>query len=271
MRRTRSAGIDRPRWTASGPGVREVGPSFRRVLRWCGAGGDAPTLVVLLIRAGPLLAFSAPSGASRGRMGRLVRRSLRRSYGEADLPGPLVSQLEGLPHIKAQRAQSPGQVLERPQHRSLHLDGGPLSELVVTQVRLQGLGDRCWQAPMGLLPDARQGRVSRLRLRQPRPFWPRSIPKQDPFQRDASNPAIPRPHDDQARGLRRKVLALGPLLYGGCGDRLPEFGGELPIGQRDALPGAKNPQQDGESLPYGANFRSVSGLDRFQCDSRLAT
>src|SRR6266566_1685585 len=93
---------------------------------------------------------------------------------------------------------------------------------------------------------------------------PRSVPKEHPLQGDATNSAIPRPNYDQARGLGREVPALRPLLHSGFGDRLPELGGELPIGQRDALPRAENTQEDGESLPYWAKFGSISGLDRRQ-------
>jgi len=84
---------------------------------------------------------------------------------------------------------------------------------------------------VGLLPGGRECPVNRLEARESFPFRPRPIPKQHPFQRDAANPSIPRPQDDQTRGIRRDVLALGPLLYGGCRHRLSELGGELPISQ----------------------------------------
>src|SRR2546421_12707590 len=133
-------------------------------------------------------------------------RPLRRTDGQADVPGPLARQIEGLAHVKAQRAQPAGQVLQRPQHGSLNLDRGPLADLVVIQVRLQGLGDRCRDAPMRLLPPAprRQCRVSRLLLRQA-PFRPRSIPEQHPLERDPPNPALARPQDDRAGGIHWEV------------------------------------------------------------------
>src|SRR5207245_9468436 len=60
---------------------------------------------------------------------------------EANLPSPFVGQLEGLAHIESQHPKPPGQVLERPDDRVLHFDRGPLAELIVAQVCLQGLGD----------------------------------------------------------------------------------------------------------------------------------
>src|SRR2546430_2657177 len=197
-------------------------------------------------------------------------RALRRTDRQADVPGPLVRQIEGLAHVKAQRAQPAGQVLQRPQHGSLNLHRGPLAELVVIQVRLQGLGDRCWDAPMRLLPPGRQYRVSRLMLRQA-PFRPRAIPKQHPLERDPTNPALPCPQDDRAGGIHWEVFALGPFLHCRCGDRLAELCGELSIRQRDTFPVAEHCQEGGEAPLNWAQFGSVFGLDRFQCDSKLAT
>src|SRR3989475_3003638 len=148
--------------------------------------------------------------------------------------------------------------------RPLHFDRGPLAELVMAQVRLQGLGNRGRDSALGLLAGGRESLAIRLQPCEAFLLRPRSVPKEHPLQGDATNSAIPRPNYDQARGLGREVPALRPLLHTGFGDRLPELGGELPIGQRDALPRAENTQEDGESLPYWAKFGSISGLDRRQ-------
>src|SRR5213083_1507357 len=71
--------------------------------------------------------------------------------GDADFSRPPVGQLERLAHVELQHPEAPGQILQGPNDRVLHLRRGPLPELVVTQVSLQGLGDARSELAMGLL------------------------------------------------------------------------------------------------------------------------
>src|SRR5204863_3109656 len=72
-------------------------------------------------------------------------------HGEADFSRPPVRQLERLPHVELEHAKAPAQVLQRPDDRVLHLRRGPLAELVMTYIRLQGRGDEGGGLAMGLL------------------------------------------------------------------------------------------------------------------------
>src|SRR5437773_10640168 len=100
--------------------------------------------------SGPASRPTAEPAALEGVLAWLLRCPLRRTHGQADVPGPLVRQLERLPHIEAERAESPGQVLEPPEHRPLHFDRGPLAEPVMAQVRLPGRGASGGAAGLGV-------------------------------------------------------------------------------------------------------------------------
>src|SRR6266550_4443806 len=107
--------------------------------------------------------------------------------GEADFSRPPVGQLERLAHVELQDPEPPRQILQGPNDRVLHLRRGPLSELVVTQVRLQGSGNARGELAMWLLGRRRRRRLGSLPLAWsllgpcPAPaLWPRSTAPHPP-------------------------------------------------------------------------------------------
>src|SRR2546428_2276303 len=201
--------------------------------------------------------------------GRLVLY-LRWPDGEPDFSRPPVRQLERLAHVELQYAEAPRQILQGPNDGMLHLRRGPLSELVVTQVRLQGSGNARGELAVWLLGSRRRRPLGSLAL-----SWsllgPCPIAPEHPLQRGAHQAPLPRPGHDQPRHIRRKFLALRPLLDGGFRHRGTEFGCELAVGQGDPSPGAEGVQEASQSLRYGALFSSFYGLDRCQFGPRLVT
>src|SRR6266550_9197009 len=70
---------------------------------------------------------------------------------KADFTRPPVRQPEGAAHIEVEHAQAPGQILQGPDDRMLHLRRRPLPELVMTQIGQQGVGDARGELAMGFL------------------------------------------------------------------------------------------------------------------------
>src|SRR5437773_12235632 len=94
-------------------------------------------------------------GGGGGRGGGKIIRSLRRSKGttrQSNPRPPFVGELERLTHRKPQHPQPPGQILQRPDYRPLHLDRGPLAERVMGEIGPQRLGNAgCDLLMLGLL------------------------------------------------------------------------------------------------------------------------
>src|SRR5881296_4252656 len=70
---------------------------------------------------------------------------------KADFTRPSIRQPESAAHIEVEHAQPPGQILQGPDDRMLHLRRRPLPELVMTQIGQQGVGDARGELAMGLL------------------------------------------------------------------------------------------------------------------------
>src|SRR2546425_1493815 len=101
-------------------------------------------------------------------------------------------------------------------------------------------------------------------------FGSRALAPEQPLQRHAVQATVPCLGHDYPGYIRWKLLALRELLDGRLRYRRSDLRGELPIGQRDAVPGAKDVQEQGKPLPYGARLRSVFGLDRGQMWSHFS-
>src|SRR6266699_2298008 len=95
-----------------------------------------------------------------GSAGRIFR--LFRPHRQTDFTRPPVRQLKRLAHVELQHAEAAGQILQGPNDGMLHFRRGPLPELVLTQVSLQGFGNAGSDLAVGLLRSGPE--IARRRL-----------------------------------------------------------------------------------------------------------
>src|SRR5258706_13318330 len=131
--------------------------------------------------------------------------------------------------------EAPGQVLECPDDGVLRLDGGPLAELIVAEVCLEGFAYLTGEVPVGLLGRFREAHGLWLgagtfggRFRCPLRFG--ALAPEDPLPRHTDETARLRLRDDQSGCVSGEFLPLGPLLDGNRRNRLPDPRGEIPLG-----------------------------------------
>ncbi len=86
-----------------------------------------------------------------GVIARFLGRPIGPQDGKANVPSPLICEVERVAHVELQDAEPSSQILQRPNDGVLRLDRRPLPELIVGEVRLESVAHLAGELTVRLL------------------------------------------------------------------------------------------------------------------------